>query len=57
LKTLHNAKQSGLLDSGTEAGKFAINTVGENLVAMTLPESNAIPKPNARAKPGTKNKK
>src|SRR6266851_5095522 len=35
--TLNNAKNLGLLDRGSEAGKFAINTVGENLVAMTLP--------------------
>jgi len=35
--TLNNAKNLGLLDSGSEAGKFSINTVGENLVAMTLP--------------------
>jgi len=35
--TLNNAKNLGLLDSGSEAGKFTINTVGENLVAMTLP--------------------
>src|SRR5258708_2435805 len=37
LKTLNNAKSLGVLDSGTEKGKFTINTVGENLVAMTLP--------------------
>lgn len=37
LTTLNNAKNQGLLDSGDEAGKFAINTVGENLVAMALP--------------------
>lgn len=37
LQTLNNAKLLGLLDSGSEPGKFTINTVGENLVAMTLP--------------------
>jgi len=37
LVTLNNAKRDGLLDSGSGAGKFTINTVGENLVAMTLP--------------------
>jgi hypothetical protein len=37
LTTLNNAKTLGLLDSGSEKGKFTINTVGENLVAMTLP--------------------
>ena len=35
--TLNNAKNMGLLDSGSEAGRFAVNSVGENLVAMTLP--------------------
>jgi hypothetical protein len=37
LMTLNNAKKMGLLDSGSEKGRFTINTVGENLVAMTLP--------------------
>jgi hypothetical protein len=37
LATLNNAKTLGLLDSGSEKGRFTINTVGENLVAMTLP--------------------
>ena len=37
LMTLNNAKNQGLLDSGSEKGRFTINTVGENLVAMTLP--------------------
>jgi hypothetical protein len=35
--TLTNAKNQGLIDKGNEAGKYTINTVGENLVAMTLP--------------------
>jgi hypothetical protein len=35
-KTLANAHQSGFLDRG-ERGRFSINTVGENLVGMTLP--------------------
>ena len=35
--TLTNAKNQGLIDKGSETGKYAINTVGENLVAMTLP--------------------
>lgn len=34
--TLNNAKNSGYLDSAAP-GEFSINTVGENLVAMTLP--------------------
>lgn len=36
-QTLRNAHMLGLLDKGDEAGTFCINTVGENLVAMTLP--------------------
>jgi hypothetical protein len=36
LLTLNNAKNSGYLDSAGR-GAFKINTVGENLVAMTLP--------------------
>lgn len=34
--TLNNAKNQGYLD-GISPGEFAINSVGENLVAMTLP--------------------
>jgi hypothetical protein len=37
LNTLNNAHQLGLLDRGSEKGTFTINSVGENLVAMTLP--------------------
>ena len=36
LATLNNAKTLGYLDS-PERGQFRINSVGENLVAMTLP--------------------
>lgn len=36
LKTLSNAHRSGFLDRGAR-GRFSINTVGENLVGMTLP--------------------
>jgi len=36
-QTLRNAHTLGLLDKGTERGSFTINSVGENLVAMTLP--------------------
>jgi hypothetical protein len=60
-KTLQNAKQQGLLDSGSEAGKFTINTVGENLVAMTLPSRSDGPmrgtKPTKLSKKTTKKKK
>lgn len=37
LKTLQNAHQLGMLDKGSEKATFTINSVGENLVAMTLP--------------------
>jgi hypothetical protein len=39
-QTLRNAHQQGLLDRPGELGAFSINTVGENLVAMTLPASS-----------------
>jgi hypothetical protein len=38
LATLNNAKNLGYLDS-PDRGQFRINSVGENLVAMTLPGS------------------
>jgi hypothetical protein len=36
-QTLRNAHGLGLLDKGSQAGSYSINSVGENLVAMTLP--------------------
>jgi hypothetical protein len=36
-QTLRNAHTLGLLDKGAQSGSFTINSVGENLVAMTLP--------------------
>ena len=45
--TLNNARKLGYLD-GLTPGNFAINTVGENLVAMTLPAGGATP--NAKKK-------
>lgn len=36
IKTLNNVRTAGYLDSSGR-GEFAINSVGENLVAMTLP--------------------
>ncbi len=41
-KTLRNAHGVGLLDKAGEAGAFRINTVGENLVAMTLPSGDKV---------------
>jgi hypothetical protein len=64
LITLNNAKKLGLLDSGSKRGQFAINTVGENLVAMTLPgrsdrsaKSKNPKKSKRRAKKATKKTK
>lgn len=38
--TLSNAHKTGYLDKGPDKGSYEINTVGENLVAMTLPASS-----------------
>ncbi|NUQ53079.1 MAG: hypothetical protein HUU19_10335 [Phycisphaerales bacterium] len=55
--TLNNAKNAGYLDAA-ERGSFKINTVGENLVAVTLPgnggEGGSIGRGRSRAKPGRK---
>lgn len=52
LVTLNNAKKQGYLDTA-ERGSFKINSVGENLVAMTLPgsENGTKPKRKKRTKP------
>lgn len=47
-QTLRNAHMLGLLDKGDEKGTFCVNTVGENLVAMTLPGDGTEPKSRAR---------
>lgn len=39
-QTLVNAYNVGLLDKGAENGTYKINSVGENLVAMTMPSGN-----------------
>jgi hypothetical protein len=41
LQTLNNAHNLGLLDRASEKATFCINSVGENLVAMTLPDGAA----------------
>jgi len=56
--TLNNAKGSGYLDS-TSPGVFTINSVGENLVAMTLPGggdagTRQVKKPKAKKKKAKK---
>jgi hypothetical protein len=45
--TLNNAKAAGYLDSSSR-GEFTINSVGENLVAMTLPGGAETPAPRKR---------
>jgi hypothetical protein len=49
LQTLNNAHKLGLLDRGSEKGTFVINSVGENLVAMTLPDGAPLKKPAKKA--------
>lgn len=36
-QTLRNAHNAGLMDKGSAPGRYRVSTVGENLVAMTLP--------------------
>jgi len=50
-QTLINAHAQGYLDKAGERGAYSINTVGENLVAMTLPGGKATnrTKPKARS--------
>jgi hypothetical protein len=61
VQTLVNASFNGLLDKADEKGAYKINTVGENLVAMTLPQStnskSSKPKPRSRKSQTTKIKK
>jgi hypothetical protein len=49
-QTLINAHAQGLLDKAGERGSYAINTVGENLVAMALPSSAGTSAKPARRK-------
>lgn len=39
-RTIRNAHITGLMDKGPDRGEYGINTVGENLVAMTLPQAD-----------------
>ena len=50
-QTLRNAHNLGLLNKGSEAGAYAINSVGENLVDVALPADNAgIPRAKIKRK-------
>jgi hypothetical protein len=57
-QTLRNARNLGLLDNGSEEGAFVLNSVGENLVAMTLPsgtpERKKSRRPRAKRKAAAK---
>jgi hypothetical protein len=57
VQTLNNAHNLGLLDRGQERGTFVINTVGENLVAMTLPDGAPPKKAAKKAKKRAKKAK
>lgn len=48
-QTLINAKQQGYLDQ-VDRGQYRINSVGENLVAMTLPGTEAPAAPSGRTR-------
>ncbi len=48
LVPLNNAVGLGYLDRGDERGQFRINSVGENLVAMTLSSSRDTTSPSGR---------
>ena len=54
--TLNNAKNSGYLDA-TTAGKYRINSVGENLVAMALPGNTSESSSSENSKKKKLNKK
>jgi hypothetical protein len=52
--TLVNAHHVGLLDKGAENGAYTINSVGENLVAMTMPSDSGVSKPKKPKKTAKK---
>lgn len=56
-QTLRNAHMLGLLDKGDDAGVFSINSVGENLVAMTLPSTSSRTPRKTGQRPKTNSRK
>jgi hypothetical protein len=56
LQTLANAHIVGLLDRGSEKATFTLNSVGENLVAMTLPGTGNTALRPKKAKKGAAKK-
>ena len=55
-QTLVNAHQIGLLDKGSDKGSYEINSVGENLVAVTLPASSTGTPPKRKGRTTKKGK-
>lgn len=53
-QTLVNAHHQGLLDKGGERGIYTLSTVGENLVAVTLPTEGGQQRPAGKRKSGGK---
>jgi hypothetical protein len=56
-QTLRNAHTLGYLDKGGEKGTYQLNTVGENLVSMTLPANGTTKTRGGRGKGKAKKKK
>jgi len=56
-QTLLNAHKLGLLDKGSEKATFVLNTVGENLVAMTLPGDGKTTPKSGKPRKAEKTKK
>ncbi|MCR9092998.1 MAG: hypothetical protein NXI30_02160 [bacterium] len=54
--TLNNTLKAGYLDKAGERGQFKINSVGENLVAMVLPDGSASAAPRKPKKKGARKK-
>lgn len=56
-QTLRNAHTVGLLNKGGESGSFAVNSVGENLVDVTLPgDGKGVPRTKTKKKKKRKKK-
>ena len=53
-QTLINASFNGMLDKSDEKGAYKINTVGENLVAMTLPQNSTSKRSTSKRKQATR---
>jgi hypothetical protein len=56
-QVLVNTYHAGLLDKAGSSGQYKLNSVGENLVAMVLPEQNASGNTALRKSKGSRGKK